>query len=403
MRNGTPGFHGARLVDARDSLGLTQVALASLIGRTSASISRWEAGDQSPEPEALGRLAQALGVPTGFFLRSQPDHGNAPMFFRSMASTTQAARRRAKVRLRWAQDISLSLQEWVDLPDVDVPRVLNEDYRDIRDEDIEAVASRCREAWGLGVGPIADLLLVMENAGVCVVREEVGTAAMDGLSNWSAADQRPYVLIAADKATCFRSRFDAAHELGHLVLHGSLRTVPLSDKAAFKEIERQAFLFAGAFLLPGESFAAEVLSPSLTGLLALKERWKVSVGAMIKRCDDLGMMSEDFARRTWTHYSARGWRKAEPLDDTTSPEMPRLLARSVRLLLDEGVRPRADLLDDLRLHASDVESLCGLPRGFFSGAEGEVVKLPQLKPRAAEADAADVGAKDGVVVPFPRH
>ncbi|MBX9701538.1 MAG: XRE family transcriptional regulator [Acetobacteraceae bacterium] len=399
MRNGTPGFQGTRLAEARDSRGLTQVALADLIGRTSPSISRWEAGDQSPEPEALSKLAQALAVPTGFFLRAQPDHGPAPMFFRSMASTTQAARRRARARLRWVQDIALALQEWVDLPDVDVPRLGAADYRDIRDEDIERAAADCRERWELGVGPVADVLLVMENAGICAVREEVGTATMDGLSNWSAADGRPYVLIAADKATCFRSRLDAAHELAHLVLHGDLRGVALGDTAAFKEIERQAFRFAGAFLLPAESFGAEVLSPSLTALLALKERWKVSVGAMVKRCDDLGMMSEEFARRTWTHYGARGWRKAEPLDDALEPEAPRLLGRSVRLLLDEGVRTRADLESDFRLLANDIESLCGLPRGFIGGGEATVTRLPQLKQREPGA----VPSAAGVVVPFQRH
>ena len=60
MRNGTPGFQSERLVEGRDSRGLTQVALADLINRTSSSISRWEAGNQSPEPEALDTLARAL-------------------------------------------------------------------------------------------------------------------------------------------------------------------------------------------------------------------------------------------------------------------------------------------------------------------------------------------------------
>src|SRR5579871_3457521 len=124
--------------------------------------------------------------------------------------------------------------------------------------------------------------LVMENAGICVVKEEVGSAAMIGLSHWSDIDLRRYVLIAADKDTCARSRLDAAHELGHLVRHRRVKEETLADAAAFKEVERQAFLFAGAFLLPGESFASEVWSPSLKGFLPLKARWKVSLGSMIQ-------------------------------------------------------------------------------------------------------------------------
>src|ERR1700686_3364055 len=123
MRYGTPGFQAERLVQARDSRGLTQVALAELINRTSSSISRWESGSQSPEPEALETLARALNLPVSFFLRPHPEHGASPMFFRSMASTTQALRRRTCGRLHWAEEIALALQEWLNLPVVDVPQL----------------------------------------------------------------------------------------------------------------------------------------------------------------------------------------------------------------------------------------------------------------------------------------
>ena len=397
MRSGTPGFRSERLVEARDSRGLSQVALAELINRTSSSISRWEGGGQSPEPEALAALARTLNVPVAFFLRPLPDHGPAPMFFRSMASTTQSVRKRTQARLRWAQDIALSLQQWVDLPEVNVPRLDVTDHREIRDEDIERMAKECRHLWELGVGPIADVLLVLENAGIAVVKEEVGTVKMDGLSNWSEADKRPYVLIARDKDTCVRSRMDAAHELGHLVLHHSLKPKPLSNSADFKEIERQAFHFAGAFLMPAESFSAEIWSPSLNAFVALKERWKVSTGAMIMRCAKLDMLSEEYHRRLWKHYSARGWRKGEPLDDVLKPENPRLLSRSIRLLIEEKVRGRKALLSDFRLHGPDVEALCALPRGYMTTEAADLVTLPKLK----RSDRSKVSG--GSVVPFNRR
>jgi Zn-dependent peptidase ImmA (M78 family)/transcriptional regulator with XRE-family HTH domain len=401
MRNGTPGFQPERLVEARDSRGLTQVALADLINRTSSSISRWESGDQSPEPEALDTLARALNLPVAFFLRPAAEHGDGPMFFRSMASTTQALRRRTRARLHWAEDIALVLQEWLDLPAADVPTLDVADYHEISDADIETMASACRQHWGLGTAPIADVLLVMENAGICVVKEEVGSATMDGLSHWSEADGRPYALIAADKDTCVRSRLDAAHELGHLVLHRQIKERALVDAAAFKEIERQAFLFAGAFLLPAESFGPEVWSPSLNSFLALKERWKVSIGAMIKRSRTLGIIGDEYEQRLWKHYSARGWRKAEPLDQTLTVECPRLLGRSIRLLIDEKVYSREQLLGYFRLPASDVESLCGLPRGFMTSTEAEVVALPQLKPQAISTSEAD--RTSGTLLPFKRR
>ncbi|MEL6768266.1 MAG: XRE family transcriptional regulator [Pseudomonadota bacterium] len=380
MRSGTPGFQAKRLVEARDSRGLTQISLSDLIGKTSSTISRWESGDQSPELEALKALAEATRLPVAFFLKPFNAHGDAPMFFRSLTSaTTVGERKRASVRLRWAQDISLSLQEWVDLPDVDLPSIDVRDHRDIRDEDIERLANECRARWNLGNGPLSDVLLVIENAGIVVVREEVGTSKMDGVSNWSAADARPYMLIARDKATAVRSRMDAAHELAHLVLHRGISSKSLNSAADFKEIERQAFYFAGAFLMPAETFAAEIWSPSLNTLVALKERWKISVAAMIMRCSSLGIVEGEYGQRLWKHYSARGWRKEEPFDDVFEPEQPRLLSRSVKLLIDERVRTRNDLLADFRLSTQDVEALCGLPRGFMSGENAEIVAFPSLK------------------------
>lgn len=379
MRNGTPGFAAERLVEARDSRGLTQVALADLINRTSSSISRWENRGQLPEPEAAEALAVALNVPVAFFLRPPSDHGPAPLFFRSMASATQLVRKRTKTRLRWAQEISLNLQEWVDLPEVNVPQLDVTNHHDIRPSDIERMANECRRAWELGAGPIADVLLALENAGIVVIKDEVGTVKMDGLSNWSIVDDRPYVLVARDKDTCVRSRMDASHELGHLVLHRRLTPNVLNNSANFKEIERQAFDFAGAFLMPAESFVTELVSPSLNSFAALKARWKTSIGAMIVRCAKLDLLSEEYKRRLWKHYSARGWRKGEPLDDALEPENPRLLNRSVQLLVDNRVRSREDLLSDFRLHASDVEALCGLPRGYMSSEPADVITLPKLK------------------------
>ena len=380
MRSGTPGFRGGRLAQARDARGLTQVALAELVGRSSSSVSRWEKDEQSPEPQALAGLAMELEVPVAFFLRPVGDGESAPTFFHSMATTTQSLRRRTRARLRWAQEIALSLQEWVDLPPVNVPSLSGvTDYREVRQGDIEAMANACRARWELGEGPITHVLLVLENAGVVVVKEEVGSVRLDGLSGWSALDGRPYVLIARDRDTCVRCRMEAAHELGHLVLHRGVDPKAMDRNAAFREIERQAFDFASAFLMPAESFAAEVSTPSLNAFLALKERWRTPIAAMIRRSARLHILSEEYERRLWKHYSSRGWRKFEPLDEQLVVENPRLLARSVQLLVHEKVRDRRSLLSDFRLRGKDVEALCGLQPGYMSADLVEVDTLPRLK------------------------
>lgn len=380
MRIGILGFCPQRLTEARNARGMTKVSLAALIDKSSGSISRWESGVQAPETSALEKLSTVLNLPISFFLSSGAEHGDLPMFYRTMSSTTKAVRERTEVRMRWAQNISLGLQKWVDLPELHLPYIDTKDYRSITNSDIEKIAATCRAEWEIGNGPIPDLLLVLENAGIIVIKEEVGCYEMDGLSNWSLADNRPYIYISQDKDSCVRSRLNAAHELGHLVLHRHIDKNALTNKNDFKEIERQAFHFAGAFLMPAESFGIEISSVSLNTFVALKERWKTSIGSMIMRCMNLGIITESYYTQLFKYYSSRGWRKNEPFDDVMPSENPRLLSRSIQLLSNSKIMMREQLINEFHLSKTDIETLTGLPRGYMSGNSAHILNFPKLKP-----------------------
>lgn len=398
MRAGVAGFQPERLMQARLCRGLTQTALATLIGKSSPSVSKWERGEQAPEADALEKLADKLGMPSSWFLRPPVQYGEAVCFFRSNSSVTKAAQALSEIRLKWLNELSLILQGWIDWPDVNVPRLGASDHLKIADADIEQMALECRKKWRLGLGPISDMVLVLENAGVICLREELGYTNMDGSSRWFDTDKRPYVFLAADKANGVRSRFDAAHELGHLVLHGDVTSIEFHKKERYSEIERQAHLFAGAFLLPAEAFAAEVVRPSLDTFMALKPRWKVSVGAMVSRCKQLGIIDDDYATRLWKNYSARGWRKGEPMDEKIGFESIRLLPRAIDLLLSEGGLTKEGLLAALGLGAVDCEQLCGLSEGFFTR---EAATVTELRLKLKDAKPTTMATGTGDVLPFP--
>ncbi|PPD35843.1 MAG: hypothetical protein CTY19_02010 [Methylomonas sp.] len=397
MRLGVLGFQPERLSQARMCRGLTLTALATMIGKSSASLSKWERGEQLPEADALEKLAQQLGMPSSWFLTPTPTYGDNVCFFRSNASLTKAAQTISEIRLKWLNELSLKIQELIDWPAVNVPRLGLTNHKNITDTEIEQFALQCRKWWQLGLGPISDMVLVLENAGVICVREELGYSKMDGSSKWFKTDDRPYVFLAADKANGVRSRFDAAHELGHLVLHTDVTSLDFNKKERYSEIERQAHLFAGAFLLPAESFAAEVARPSLDTFLALKPRWKVSIGAMISRSKQLGIIDEDYAVRLWKNYSARGWRKGEPLDETINFEPIRLFPRAINLLLSEGGLTKEGLLNTFGLGAPDCEQLCGLPEGFLS----KKFSLTELPIKLKAVDSKSRQPKSDNVLVFP--
>ncbi len=395
-RGGLQGFQGERLSQILAARRLTQVQLAGLVGVSPATISKWRAGSQAPEREALDRLAGVVNVTPEWFTRAPSSKVSLPLF-RSNASAHVAARAMLEARLEWAQDLGLALAEFVDYPAVNLPVRTFVDPDQITTYEIEAAAAECRELWRLGRTAVQDLALAIEGAGVVLIREETGISQIEGLSAWSSALCRPLVLLSADKDNGYRSRFDLAHELGHLILHRYIARP--TERERHNQLEKQAHHFAGAFLLPAETFSNEVRTPvTLDDLLLLKRRWGVSVAAMVMRLRALKILDEDGAQSLFKRRSARWGGKAEPGDGDRAPEQPRLLRRTIDLLTDQNVMPREALPRHIGLGAHDIEKLAGLPEGYLLKKDN-VVQFARLRATSTSAESSPV---TGTIVPFPR-
>jgi Zn-dependent peptidase ImmA (M78 family) len=394
MRPGSPGFLGERLREAREARGLTGIALADLLGVSRQAVSQYEKGDASPAPAVLEKLARALNVREAFFRRpaARPEIGS--VFYRSFASATKTARLRAERRYGWLKEIVTYVEERVELPMPDFPDAQVDPLR-LTDTDIERIAIEVRKHFGLGLSPIPNMVVLLENRGAVLSRCLLGTETLDAFSEWSVEDGRPYFVLSADKASAARSRLDAAHELGHMVLHRNLPKSSLAETATFRLIESQAFRFAGAFLLPAQEFADDFFLPDLSELKRLKEKWGVAMAAVIKRCEHLELLPESEITRLWVAMSRSGWRKREPLDDEMEPEQPRVLRDSFELLLEHKIRTRVEIRHALPFSEKDIEELAGLPAGFFE--EPPLASVVELKSRAALSSET----QGGRVVPFP--
>ena len=71
----------------------------------------------------------------------------------------------------------------------------------------------------------------------------------------------------------------------------------------------------------------------------------------------------------WINLSRRGWRKREPLDDSTQSEMPNLIPKSIKLLVQERVKTGDQIAQDLALNTSEIEKICELEVGFLGSRE----------------------------------
>ncbi|MDI1222954.1 XRE family transcriptional regulator [Acinetobacter sp.] len=366
-------FNPLRLIEAREARGIKQTALSSIIGYSTTSISKWENGHIEPDTQSLDAISSALGLPMEWFF--QPSLIASSVYhFRSQSAATKTAQEIARIRLRWTAEFANKLVEWVDLPEVNlIPSPSRENALNLTNDEIESYAQKLREHLGLGVNPIPNITQLLEASGIIIVCEESGFTSMDGVSAWIG--ERPYIWTASDKASCVRSRFDIAHELGHIILHKHL-TAEDCNSMKHKKIEDQAHLFAGCFLMPPISISSLFRVITLDTLLAQKKKWGVSVGAMISQCSNANLIDEDQTLRLRKNMSFRKWRTREPYDDSMISEKPILFEKSIRLLLEHGGFKKTDIISKFGLPRVDIEKLAALPNGFLSDStDQELVQL----------------------------
>jgi Zn-dependent peptidase ImmA (M78 family)/transcriptional regulator with XRE-family HTH domain len=365
-------FDGARLTLARQLAGLRKSDLAQLLDMSPTAVAAWESGAKRPTAVTVARLALSLGVDPGFFAMRPDDVAalSATPHFRSLRSTTQLARDQAFAYGQLAVDIATSLEKHVEYPDPDVPSFpVPMDTGSLDAGDLRAAgpdstgpdstgldsgraglggperaAQHVRDRWGMSPGPAPHLVRLLENHGVLVVFSPPQAASVDAYSFDSRL--RPVVVLNPVKHDYYRQRFDVAHELGHLVMH-------TDAEPGGRTVEDQANRFAAEFLMPAAGIRGELPTTmnaaAWQSLARCKERWGISIQALLYRARRLGALTEVSYRNAMATLTARGWRRTEP-GLVTVLEQPSMLPRAVELLADEGISEYS-LRDQCRVSA----------------------------------------------------
>ncbi|WP_294379784.1 ImmA/IrrE family metallo-endopeptidase, partial [uncultured Clostridium sp.] len=238
-------------------------------------------------------------------------------------------------------------------------------------EDIKQITLKIRELWNLKHDPIDNLSYVLQTNGFFINKQYIEQNKTDGFSQ--SIGDKFYIFISANKECAVRSRFDLAYELGHLVLHRNID----DDEQSSKCIERQADYFASELLYPSDIFINEIQSLPLNfeTFIMLKEKWKISIQALIRKCRDLELISEDKYIYFQKKISYNKWRFKEPLDDYIIAEEPRLLKDAIELLIENNIINKRDILMNIELDKKDIIKLCNLPRDYFDESLQNVIKL----------------------------
>lgn len=318
-------FDPRTLTLARRFRGLRKNELACVVGVTPAALSQYELGQARPSAAVLGQLALALGMPTGFFAHGHPEPATpSTAHFRSLRATTHLEREQALAFGQFAWRLMEGIEKYAELPPGRLPQVMLPP--DTGADDIAEAASQARACMGIGSGPVPHVVRLLEAHGTVVMLLPAMSRRVDAFSHWYGS--RPVVFLNPAKDDRARSRFDAAHELGHLVLHHDA-------EPGNRVVENQAQDFAAEFLTPREEITAELPRRlDWERLHEVKRRWGVSLKALVYRSRKLGVIGESTYRTGMITLAQ--WGDPEP-GGLGPRESPVLLGRAIELLAGTGV------------------------------------------------------------------
>lgn len=341
-----------RLATARKRKGWTLTKLAQETGLSRASLSTYENQHQEPTPQTLAALTKALDVGETFLTGDDLDEiPLAAVSFRALSKMTARTRDRGLNSGR----VAILINEWLEqrfiLPTPDVPTLTGREP--------ELAAQEVRARWGLGEQPIGNLVHLLEAHGIRVFSLTDDTKHLDAYClDWHG---QPFIFLSREKSG-ERHRFNAAHELGHLVLHGEDRA-PNGPEA-----EAEANHFAAAFLMPRAGVLAQGLRNShVQRILHAKKRWNVAAMAMAHRANELGLMTEWAYRTVCVDLSRMGYRRGEP--NGIPHESSQLLTKAMQQLRAHRLGPHT-IAAELGLSTPEVQAyMLGLTPTAMPGSQ----------------------------------
>ena len=332
-------FNVARLELARKRRRYTAKILAERANVAPVTLSRIVNRSQEPDDATIAKLIAALKFPEAFFYMDDPVVIDAEAAsFRSFTAMTAKERDAALSAGALAFEAADWLKAKFNLPAADLLDMSHE-------RNPAAAARMLRQYWSIGEKPIANMVKLLETKGVRVFSLAESTKNVDAFSCWR--DGEPYIFMNTFKTT-ERSRFDAAHELAHLVLHK--HGGPQQGRSS----ELEAHEFAANFLMPRDDVLATIpFVTSLNHIVKAKKRWGVSVAALAHRLHRLKLVT-DWQYRTFCIQINRKYGSDEPL--SLQPERSSVWQMVLTELWKDRIT-RDRIAADLRIPSNEMENL----------------------------------------------
>lgn len=374
-------FNGERLKLARIFRNMTASELAEKIGVSRQAVLQYEKNEINPKLDTEFTIITILHFPRDFFYKDNLfDLPVENTFFRALSTTKKIDLQTQEEKTKIIVYIYEFLNKYFNYPELDLPNIdVNIDFDN--KENIEDIAIKIRNYWGLGMQPIENMVNLLENKGIIVSTLNVDNKKIDAFTQVHKINNidKYCIILSNDKQSVARRNFDAAHELGHIILHRNIERVedlPIEEQ---RKLEDQANFFAAAFLLPKNEFFSNLKEPlSLEYYKELKKKWKVSIAAMVMRAKQIGRINNNQYIELVKLMNYRKWRIREPLDNQWKLQQTILFKKSIEMLKNNNVLSGSEFVYEFGkygypMYAEDLEMLLDLEKGTLSD-ENEINK-----------------------------
>lgn len=337
---------------ARQRRGLHQKDAAPLLGIEQPILSRIENEISQPSEDVIQKAENVYSVPSEFFYLNDTVYGPP-------VSVHPMWRKKADVSSKdidcIVSDLNVRsmhirrLLEGVELrTKADIPRLDIDDFGDV-----EKIANLVRSHWQIPNGPLRNLTVFAERAGIIIMQSDMGGTSVSGVT-FNVPGLPPIVLLNEDQPAD-RMRFTLAHEIGHLVMH----------RFPSASMEEEANSFASSLLMPAsemkQAFRGRRIDLALLG--ALKPEWMVSMQSLLMRAKSLGFLTDGQNQYLWKQISARGLRLREPPQFDFPKEVPTVMPRVIELYQKSLGYSEDELSKLLVIFKDEMRAMYGMSRG----------------------------------------
>lgn len=341
-------FNSKALELARKCKGYTKKELAKILNLSQQTLSEWETKKVIPKTENIIEMAGVLGFPLEFFY---VENSNIPdsisMSFRALSKMKAKDRDIAES----SGKLAITLNNWIEtrfnLPVVNIPNFTNCAP--------EECAQKLRSLWNIN-DSINNTIYLLESHGIRVYSLIQSCHDFDALSTWY--NNTPFIFLNTTKSA-ERCRFDAMHELGHLIMHKNLQPN--------KNQEEEANKFAAEMLMPKISVMQyQNIYPSLENFIELKKIWNVSLKAIVYRYHKLNLISDWNNRALNIEMRKRNFDIEEP--QSIERETSIVLSKIIKMLIEDNctiqdisynTKIPVDYINKLMFNAFSMELIIG--------------------------------------------